>query len=117
VRPLLALSLLFSGCASVSPETFAKIGQGADVASTARVLRTTEAQELNPIFTVFGDEWWQVTLTAAGFKTLTAAGFKTLAVLAVSKMCGDNPCTVAWRVMGGFGLGAAAWNLSQGAGG
>jgi hypothetical protein len=79
------------------------------VASTARVLRTTEAQELNPIFTVFGDEWWQV--------TLTAAGFKTLAVLAVSKMCGDNPCTVAWRVMGGFGLGAAAWNLSQGAGG
>jgi hypothetical protein len=109
VRPLLALSLLFSGCASVSPETFAKIGQGADVASTARVLRTTEAQELNPIFTVFGDEWWQV--------TLTAAGFKTLAVLAVSKMCGDNPCTVAWRVMGGFGLGAAAWNLSQGAGG
>jgi hypothetical protein len=109
VRPLLALSLLFSGCASVSPETFAKIGQGADGASTARVLRTTEAQELNPIFTVFGDEWWQV--------TLTAAGFKTLAVLAVSKMCGDNPCTVAWRVMGGFGLGAAAWNLSQGAGG
>jgi hypothetical protein len=109
VRPLLALSLLFSGGASVSPETFAKIGQGADVASTARVLRTTEAQELNPIFTVFGDEWWQV--------TLTAAGFKTLAVLAVSKMCGDNPCTVAWRVMGGFGLGAAAWNLSQGAGG
>jgi uncharacterized protein YceK len=109
MRLLLALSLLFSGCASVSPETFAKIGQGADVASTARVLRTTEAQELNPIFTVFGDEWWQV--------TLTAAGFKTLAVLAVSKMCGDNPCTVAWRVMGGFGLGAAAWNLSQGAGG
>jgi hypothetical protein len=105
---LMVAVLALSGCASISSRDLAYIGQGADVASTAYVLRTTDAQELNGLYTLWGGEWWQVTASAV----LVKYGMLRL----LKATCGARECSTAWKIAAGFGFGATGFNLSQAGG-
>jgi hypothetical protein len=100
----LAIALL--GCATSSPRKFAYAGQAADVVMTGVALCNDHGlQELNPILTLAGEECWQVVASSA----LVKGAF--LAILRAT--CPADRCGAAYRVVGAFGFGAAAYTWGQ----
>lgn len=104
---LVLATLMLAGCALwEEPQAFAYAGQAADLATMGAALCTSDNYvEANPILTLGGEDCWQVMASGVLLKAGMLAGLRAL--------CRPSECPAAWRIVGGMGFGAAAWNAGK----